>query len=997
VPAAQDELDPLIGRIALQRGLLDQAKLLEALRECGASTETRLTDILLQRGYVQQDAITAITRDLGPLLARSGDWEHVREEDIKLAKTLITRKVLTEEAAKGALKSQALEARQDPRMIPRLAVILIRDNVLDFETLKPFLHAELTVELVCPQCGVGYMIPQTGADRKWTCRRCKGLLARKQGASVHVKDDTLPSDVRSAMTDEKRKFGKFWLLSELGRGGMGVVYKAYEPALRRYVAIKVLIGKTGPEEVARFYREAQVAAKLKHPNIMQIYEVSKTGDRHFIAMEYIDGHSLGGQKTPPRRAAEIVRDAALAADAAHRDGVVHRDIKPSNLMLDGRGKVFVMDFGLAKSLARESKLTTAGTIVGTPSYMSPEQAQGKLVDKVSDTYSLGAVLYELLTARPPFHAANPVETLNRVLNTEPDPPSKTVMGLSRDLEAIVLKALEKDRGRRYPSAKALADDLDHFLNGEAVSAKPRGAADRFARSLKKKLPILLGLGAAVIVAVVAVVFVLGSGRRDRAEEMMRDGDAAARTGDYQRAVVAYGKAQELDPDLPGLADKFDKARKHIDEEKRKAEEAKRKAEDESRKVRDAQEKRLQATTDLNAGEQQLHEAERDLYRAGADLSRMADIARAAIQRFNTALEKSPGFPEALVARGRAWILLFEAEKAEADFTEAIKFNDRQAAAYRERGALLLQRYLQEVSSGSQEITYTNEVLKPLGRRAVADFTKAADLEGEADRDFLDAGIAFAEGRYDKVESGLTKAIDAGRGKEHHFYLRGHNRYSLAKNMPPGQGRLDAAKAALDDLDQALRQRPNFVDALYMRAAVKFDFFDRTAALADFQGAVRINPRDAHAWLGLGLYHQKMGDHVQALDAFTRGIQADPKSFKCYTSRATSKFARAEFSQALEDCDQALKFNPRYIDALLTRAALYSKLKRDPEALAELDAVIRDFPERADILANRGRVQYRLSHWRECVADLERALLLGYPDNDTPSLRTIIEDARKRIK
>ena len=277
-------------------------------------------------------------------------------------------------------------------------------------------------------------------------------------------------------------FGNYELLLEVGRGGMGVVYKARQKGLDRLVAIKMILGNhlASAEQVDRFYDEARAAAKVQDPHVVAIHDVGEIQGQHYFAMEFIDGPSLArviaDGAIDPIDAARLVSVVSRAVHRLHQQGLVHRDLKPSNILLDRAGRPYVTDFGLAKMFSGERPETHSNAIVGTPSYMAPEQASGQKgqVGPLSDVYSLGAILYELLTGRPPFEEKNPLDTLVQVLESEPEPPGRIRTGLSRSLEAICLKCLEKAPGDRYNSAGELADDLDRFLAGELVEANKIG-------------------------------------------------------------------------------------------------------------------------------------------------------------------------------------------------------------------------------------------------------------------------------------------------------------------------------------------------------------------------------------------------------------------------------------------------------------------------------------------------------------------------------------------
>jgi hypothetical protein len=265
----------------------------------------------------------------------------------------------------------------------------------------------------------------------------------------------------------------------LGRGGMGLVFKARQKMLKRDVALKIVVSgaHAGAEERARFRTEAEAVARLHHPGIVQIYEVGEQAGCPYLALEFVSGGSLEQQlkgiPMPPRRAAQLLLDLAGAAQHAHEQGIVHRDLKPANVLLTETGVAKIADFGLAKLMDVQHGWTRSGAVLGSPSYMAPEQAAGQVsaTGPATDVYALGAILYELLTGRPPFLGASFLETLSQVRNQDPVPPQALQPRVSGDLAIICLKCLEKDPAERYPSAMALARDLDCFLRGETIAAR----------------------------------------------------------------------------------------------------------------------------------------------------------------------------------------------------------------------------------------------------------------------------------------------------------------------------------------------------------------------------------------------------------------------------------------------------------------------------------------------------------------------------------------------
>jgi WD40 repeat protein len=412
------------------------------------------------------------------------------------------------------------------------------------------------------------------------------------------------------------RLGEYRILGEVGRGGMGVVYEAVQESLGRRVALKVLprTGPSDPTRRERFRREAQLTARLHHPNIVQVFEVGEHEGQPFLALEFVTGPSLAGRlrgtPQPPHPSAALVETLARAIHHAHEHGVVHRDLKPSNILLRKSGsrpdswadrkpeggapeagfaiadcEPKVTDFGLAQSVAGDD-LTASGLVVGTPAYMAPEQAMGKgrrPVGPPADTYALGAVLYECLTGGPPFRGPTPVDTLMLVVSEEPVPPTRLQPRVPRDLETICLKCLEKDPARRYASAAALAEDLRRFRAGESIAARPAGRVERAVKWARRR-PATAGL-VGVIVAAVAIVLgvvtafsaVLYGQNRDLASSLesqrqaeqtaeLKAGEAlaAARTA-ADRETDAVQSRKAADAQKKNAEEAADLARKQRDE------------------------------------------------------------------------------------------------------------------------------------------------------------------------------------------------------------------------------------------------------------------------------------------------------------------------------------------------------------------------------------------------------------------------------------------------
>ena len=389
-------------------------------------------------------------------------------------------------------------------------------------------HAIMNERSQCPVCGKDLLPGALAAECPY-CLMALGLgLPEEVGSGPGPGQD--PAQGQTSLTSTS--FGDYELLEEIGRGGMGVVYKARQLSLNRIVAVKLILAGQFAEAKAiqRFRGEAMAAAVLRHPNIIGIYEIGLHAEKHFFSMEYVEGQNLaqlvGNRPLPAKKAARYMKLLAQAIQYAHEQGVLHRDLKPTNVLVESAtDEPRLTDFGLAKRLDSESSLTVTGQMMGSPHFMPPEQASpghGR-VGRQSDVYGLGAILYYLLTARAPFQAESLPMLAAEVMNTEPVPPRRLNPGVPRDLETICLKCLEKEPVRRFANAQELADDLGRFLADEPVQARPITSADKLWRWCRRK-PAIAGLVAALNLALaLGLTGVLWEWRRAVAGELSARG------------------------------------------------------------------------------------------------------------------------------------------------------------------------------------------------------------------------------------------------------------------------------------------------------------------------------------------------------------------------------------------------------------------------------------------------------------------------------------------
>ena len=370
----------------------------------------------------------------------------------------------------------------------------------------------MTTHPKCPTCGAAL----TPDAPEGLCPAClvKQAMATAVPSPTVAVEPAQTQTINPEVGAKVRYFGEYELLEEIARGGMGMIYKARQASLNRTVALKMILsGQLASDvEVKRFHVEAEAAANLQHPNIVAIHEVGEHDGRHYFTMDYVEGKNLaqilGGKPMPAQRAAGYVKTIAEAIHFAHQRGTLHRDLKPQNIMIDTLDHVRITDFGLARQVQGDSSLTRTGAIMGSPSYMPPEQAKGRqdLVGPHSDVYAIGAILYELLTGRPPFMSTTPMATLMQAATQDPVPPRSLNSVIPVDLETVCLKCLEKSPEQRYASARALAEELDRFLKNEPVLARPASALRKAVSWSRRHRTLMTALVSAVILGLAGLAY-----------------------------------------------------------------------------------------------------------------------------------------------------------------------------------------------------------------------------------------------------------------------------------------------------------------------------------------------------------------------------------------------------------------------------------------------------------------------------------------------------------
>ncbi|MHC4597765.1 MAG: protein kinase domain-containing protein [Planctomycetota bacterium] len=840
--------------------------------------------------------------------------------------------------------------------------------------------------------------------------------------------DTGEDQPSAGGTHSGKILGGYEILEEIGRGGMGVVYKAFNPDLKRNVALKVLIaGEDASEEaIGRFHREAEAVAKLgHHPNIVPVYDIGTKGNLHYFAMHLVSGKPLDERidegAIPPRQAASIAKKLAEALHHAHQHGILHRDVKPSNVIMavlegeSGRGgdggnmspppplppsppradlaalEPMLTDFGLAKDVESESEMTLSGTTLGTPSYMPPEQAEGRLsdIDERADVYSLGATLYEILALRPPFEGAGVAEVIKNVLLDEPIPPRRLNRLVEKDLETICLKCLEKSPERRYPTARDLALDLGRFLEGASILARPPSLFEKGLRKVRRHKGIAVTvLLASLLLAAVAVVATvqITRGKRETAVADAGKKDAEDRLDKNKKvAHVLLGSYAKLTKILAALK------QAHYDD---------------------------RLSVEKKKAVFRSHEA--DIFRF-CDAVPADPPSQATMLAVRGWLMHFGGFPEealALFARARktdgdvAWGFLLEAMVRLAWYLE------RQPLAA--RTIELEEIIFGEMPVESRELREARETFEGL----IAETPSGAVGVEQADRfrEALEGLRGIQEEDLDKAERGLTRAFDqwslAWMEEEIHL-ARAKVRYmrleldGALEDLRRFRGRCPGNAAASYYLGVVLLAK-----GLEARAVGKDPTEFHRRSLDAFSEAIRNQPGNYWARNERGNVHSHLGKALaergadprpefrSAVEDFNAALSAGHQvdSILCNRANARRELAKAEarfgidprplLAESISDFEEVLRKSPDFHHAYDGLGRTYNSLGEaqeergvDPEAsftkaIEQFGKVLRRRPGHAQVLCNRGNARFRLGQWEAAAGrDAEPTFLLALADFD----------------
>ena len=778
-----------------------------------------------------------------------------------------------------------------------------------------------------PPCGVcGQSVESVEILNQYggACPYCLGFLTPEES----------PAAAPTRPPPTGGEFGKYVLTDRLGKGGMGEVWKAIDTELRRSVALKFLHSED-PLELSRFEREAHLAASLSHANIGAIHEIGEIDGRHYLAMQYVPGQTLEKYPKDDRRLmARLIRDASRAVDHAHRNGVLHRDIKPANLMVeevDDGCRVVVLDFGIARAIEGGEKLSMTGDVVGTATYMSPEQAKGGQLDERADVYSLGATLYEVLTGKNPFDGANVYEVLANVVAEEPIAPRRLDPRIPHDLETIVLKCLEKDRERRYASAKDLADDLDRFLEGEAIHAKRANTIYRLRMKLAKRKAVVATAGiAATLLAVLLGWWLLVGRPHSDYLKFMADGRKL-----WEEARVAAITGVE-----PEVIRKMARAvREHFEAAIRAQSDA----------VGHLMRGRCLALEGDEKGALAALEKALELDSGNADAR--VELARSLLLNY-------------VASRGTPWTATYDG-KVTPDFG-ALASERPQERQWRERAERLL---AQGETASTQQGLLKGLIAMGQGKwdvaaKELAVYTKAERWDAQAL--MLAAVCAYYVKEYDGAVAALDRSLNLVPRSEG-FRWRG-----LAKQA---KGLQDEAIA---DYTKAIELDPKYARAYMNRGFVKYakNLLDDT--IADFTKAVELDPKSAPARVNLGNGKLAKGQHDEAIANYTKAIELDPTYMPAYYNRGTVRQAKGFLDDAIEDFTKAIELDSKSAGSYLNRGFAKASKGLLDEAILDYSKAIELDPKYARAFANRGLAKQAKGLVDEAILDLEKALEVAPP-------------------
>jgi eukaryotic-like serine/threonine-protein kinase len=847
------------------------------------------------------------------------------------------------------------------------------------------------------------------------------------------------------------------VLEVIREGGMSVVYKARQRRLNRMVALKMIRGKewSRPDHRARLQVEAEAAARLRHPNIVQIHEIGEVDGQPFLSLEFLEGGTLedhlAGNPQPGRRAAELIATLARAIQAAHDVGIIHRDLKPSNVLFSSDGSPRIIDFGLAKRLESDSRQTESGQIMGTPCYMAPEQAMGKTKDvgPSADVYALGAMLYEMLTGRPPFKGQTPIDTIRQVVEDEVVPPTRLVPKVARDLETICLHCLNKEPSRRYRAASALADDLDRYLAGDSIRARRTPLWERGAK-LARRRPMATALCTLSLFAALGLSAAWMQDRAHRAQ--LRNASVASllKAQDF----LTQRRWSDAEPILTGIEAAIRNERGFDDLTKRVRERLA-----QCRKEREIEETRTEGETRKKTFERFWKDAVfQETNFTGLDVpgdkvalrkstqAALAVFARGGSEDCWTLGALPAGFDEReqeQIKEGCYELLLILAEAVEQP-EEALRLLDSaaelrpptryyhlrradllargrdSAGAERERAlasALQISSAFDHFLSGKEQYKRKDWVA------ALSHFDEVLLIRPDHFwAHCMSAVCALQLSQATRAKAELNACLQSEPRFAWLYELRGFASYqvaALARLAAEGlqakgatlraeaQAQLKAAEADFNKALELLSERPNHelqYALLVNRGLLWLERREWSKAIADLESAIRLNPAQWQAHEMLAQVYDRVGKPDLAIEQFTQAIALGPPVLAAlYRARADVELRRQTQAatgreRALRDLETAIRLEPPGSGFLSSdqtnRARLLHQEHREDEALKACEAALALDPDFLDAHLLRINVLRKLKRHSEVIRSCDVLLARGKPSAELYELRALAKQDLK---
>ncbi|MFH1227014.1 MAG: tetratricopeptide repeat protein [Planctomycetota bacterium] len=828
------------------------------------------------------------------------------------------------------------------------------------------------------------------------------------------------------------KFERYVIEGKLGQGGMAAVYLATDQSLNRQVALKV-ITSSDKESLARFQREAQAIAKLKHPNIIQIYDVGIFGSQNYFTMEYIDGVSLdqlieSSTKTSVQSMVNIILQVASALEYAHQQGIIHRDIKPSNILVNKSGNAYLTDFGIAKQITGlDKKLTVTGSAIGTPAYMSPEQTRGlnKDIDSRCDIFSLGATLYHCITGSLPFEGGQIFETISNINNKDPKAPTSIVRGIPRDLETICLKCLEKDKNRRYQTAGELSDDLKRYLSGEPILARRTMYVTKAWYKARKNKAASLGIASAAVILLIALIIwrVSAAGTAAKLAQYRKEAYAFFKQDKYEEARVACEKIRAITKSDERMNALYEKCLTAIEAEnaQTKAREAKTQIREQAKGILDrasvtkAFEEKIRIARDALKTDETFGDAWQVIGYAYKD-NKEYDKA---VEAFTKAIETTPTLAYAYYERGMITAYIYnKLEEAMPDFEKVLELDPKSHIGWSAKGSLenARKKYDKAMESYNKAIELSPDhspvynsrgiiyVKKGELDRAIADFTEAIRLDPKSILAYNNRGNVYdlkaerqtSPGAYrelaDKALADYEEAIKADPKYALSYYNRGILYGSKAERESNPDKCCELIDKAIADHTEAIRLAPKYSDA-YNNRGIAYDnktelpagsrdklspeasreLMDK--AIADYTEAIRLNPNDSAPFINRGKVYNKKGRPDLALADYNEAIRLDPSFAMAYSNRSTIYYNKNELDKSIADCSEAIRLDNKYAPAYSNRGLAYYGKSDYDKAIADYTEAIRLDPRYVSAYYNRGLAYQGKGQFDPAITDYTEAIRL----------------------